>query len=604
MSILDSGFWILDCGSAGRARARGPGRRWGHLGLLIACAAAARAEPAVQLQVDSRQVFVREAVPITLTVSEFTEAELGPLPAVPNSTLRATGGPAESSFVQIVNGRRTESHTRRWQFELVPYAAGELVLPPLSLEVDGQTVQTKSVTLNAQPGVAEQYLAAEVSIGRTRAFVGQRVRATLTIWLKPLRRGGQTIDAGSMLQIVNPIAMGPFPNQVSNAGRFDRPRDVGGRTEMWYAYDFVADLLVERPGPLALGDIEIGAAYPIGGRPRQFRARAEPPALEALAVPQEGRPADFAGAVGVYDIETRAAPRAVRVGDPITLTIELFGDGPVDTLPPPRLADDAALADAFRVPEQILAGETINARRRFNVTIRAKRADVREIPALSYSYFDPDAERFVTARSAPIPLEVTAAAEVVAPDLPRADDADRAPDLQQLDGLRDIETNPAVLLGRASTPAAGAVTAAMVAPPVAFAAGWIGSALVARRRADPGRLRRRRAARAARAHIRAAAGAFRSSAAGPGGTAGPARAIAAAMGGYVADRLNEPPARFLGAAVVDELRRRGVSARVVDLWAAILRQCEEVSFGAGGADADGLARQALVCLEALERERL
>jgi hypothetical protein len=84
-----------------------------------------------------------------------------------------------------------------------------------------------------------------------------------------------------------------------------------------------------------------------------------------------------------------------------------------------------------------------------------------------------------------------------------------------------------------------------------------------------------------------------------------ARAVAAALTGYLADRLDQPPARFTGRAALDFLQQHGVAPHVIERWTEVIARCEEAAFAGGTqTDTDALARQALDCLAALGREKL
>lgn len=568
-----------------------------RLALLLAAWAAGplAAQPSVELTVGCRQLYVNEPCEVAVVVHDFRTCEEPVWPELAGGTVVPLGPGSTSSQVIIVNGRRQESNTRSFPFELTPLAPGELVLPPVSVRVDGQVLQTRPLRLAVQPSNAAELLFAEVTAGRQRAYVGQQLHLKLRIGVRPGRWGRQVLDAGTMLRQLRAPEFGPFPRErpVMTQER----RRVGDSEQVFYVYEFATDWIAARPGPLDPGPLLVGVVYPDNGEYRHLRVRPQIEPLEILPVPMEGRPANFSGAVGLFGIEARAQPTRVRVGDPIELTIDIFGEGPLETLPPPLLAADPQLTAAFRVPAEPLAGELVSARRRFTVTIRALRDDVAAIPPIEYPYFDPDRERFVIARSAPVPLEVEPAAQVAIPELagrPAPATADAG--LQVLDGLHDIETDPARLLGAAAPVAPGAVTAALVAPPAGFALAWLGAAWLRPRLADPAWRRRQAAARAARRNIRAAAGLP---------PADRARAVAAALSGYLADRLAEPPGRVAGPAALELLRSRGVPDELRARWAAVLARCDEASFGGGAPiDADALVGQALACLAALERQRL
>ena len=564
------------------------------------------AQATVELKIGSRNVFVREAVGLQIEVRNFQACEPPTPPEIPNAVLRQLGEASDLTQTSIINGRMTQSHSRTYSYELTPQALGELLIPPIPVKVDGQVLTTRELKLTVRSSDAGQLIAVDVTTGRSRLYVGQRVPLTMTIWVKPARYGSQLLKADQMLQLVRPIQFGPFP-LPARPSMSRRARPGGDPSELYYTYEFVTSFVPDKPGPLSF-DIEAGIEYPTPSGSRNLRARANVEPAEILPVPMEGRPPDFAGAVGLFAIEVNASPTSVRVGDPIELTIDIYGEGPIETLPPPLLNASERLNDDFRLPGEQLAGEMHESRRRFKLTIRAKRDDVTAIPSLEYPYFDPDAERFVVARSKPIPLTVAPAAEVAPPEMAST----RGPQpgastLQALDGLRDIETSETALLTRSTPVTPGLVAGVMFAPPAAFLLAWAGLAYVQSRTADPARRRRQAALRTARrriAGVRASAVRARSASDGPSSRA-LATEVAATLAAYLADRFNEPPARFAGVAAVDFLRDRGVRDVLVSQWASLIQRCEEASF-AGGTQADGeaLARQALDCLAALERQKV
>jgi len=167
---------------------------------------------------------------------------------------------------------------------------------------------------------------------------------------------------------------------------------------------------------------------------RKLRAVDEPRTLLVKPVPSVGRPASFAGAVGRgFSLEVSADRSVVRVGDPIALRMVLRGDGPLEAAVFPRLDAEGLLpAQDFAVAAEPPSGELREGAKTFSTAIRVKRADVREIPALAYTFFDPATERFETVRSLPIALSVGAAdvvgpSQVVRSDAPGTVPASAAP---------------------------------------------------------------------------------------------------------------------------------------------------------------------------------
>jgi hypothetical protein len=122
-----------------------------------------------------------------------------------------------------------------------------------------------------------------------------------------------------------------------------------------------------------------------------------------------------------FSLEVSADRTVVRVGDPIELTLQLRGDGLLESAGIPPLDVPGWLpADDFGTPQGELAGRLENGTKTFRAQVRVKRPGVTEIPALSYAFFNPRSRAYESVQSRPIALSVSdaqrvGAAEVVRP---------------------------------------------------------------------------------------------------------------------------------------------------------------------------------------------
>jgi hypothetical protein len=125
-----------------------------------------------------------------------------------------------------------------------------------------------------------------------------------------------------------------------------------------------------------------------------------------LPIPTVGRPADYRGAVGQYQIATDAGPTHVKSGDPINLLIGISGTGPMELVQAPPLAELPKLSADFKVPNEPLAGFVKGDRKIFQTTIRPRKPGVAMVPAIPFSFFDPTTAKFETVWSKPVSITV------------------------------------------------------------------------------------------------------------------------------------------------------------------------------------------------------
>jgi hypothetical protein len=140
--------------------------------------------------------------------------------------------------------------------------------------------------------------------------------------------------------------------------------------------------------------------------------------VEVREVP-DPRPATFCGGIGEYRLAASASPTALRVGDPLTLTLDIQRgqtSGSLDLISAPDLTANPRIAADFEVLDKNPTGRREKEVKRFEYALRPKRAGV-GIPPLTVTVFDPETERFSEVATEPIALDVSAASRLSAGDL-------------------------------------------------------------------------------------------------------------------------------------------------------------------------------------------
>ncbi|WP_163335959.1 BatD family protein [Desulfopila sp. IMCC35008] len=145
-------------------------------------------------------------------------------------------------------------------------------------------------------------------------------------------------------------------------------------------------------------------------RKQQLHVTSTPQLLKAMPLPDEGRPADFTGTVGTFEIETAVSPQQAEVGEPLSMTIIIRGVGNIDGVEPPSFPASPDWKVYTPVPlDEDTTEATKRGEKRFEQAIVAKSDKVIELPALRFSYFNPNTKQYETAQSAPLPLTITGA---------------------------------------------------------------------------------------------------------------------------------------------------------------------------------------------------
>ena len=132
--------------------------------------------------------------------------------------------------------------------------------------------------------------------------------------------------------------------------------------------------------------------------------------LKIKSLPESDKPEGFAGTVGKFTMDVLAKPTKVKVGDPITLLMNIRGDGNIQTIGEPVLTPrdekDFKLYPAETDTTITDRGEGIRGEKLFSKVIEPQHEDIDMMPAISFSYFDPELEKYKTITHSPIPIVV------------------------------------------------------------------------------------------------------------------------------------------------------------------------------------------------------
>jgi len=578
------------------------------IGRLLAAAlllpALAAADVSVRATLDPPQVRVGEASDLSVEVDGAQNAPVPQIANVGGVSVRYLG---PSTQVSIVNGQVSASITHR--YSVLATQPGRFTIGPITVEYGGKTYAAGTVTLEVVPGGAApgrgqgaapagDQLRLVLSAARAEAYVGERVPITLRLAIGQVR-----------------VADLQYPAIPGDGFALDKlPEPEQRREGATQVVEFHTTLVPLRSGALTIGPATMALNLVVRGRVndpffgglfgdqrRPMELHSEPLTLSVLPLPDAGKPADFSGAVGHFQFDVKAAPLEVAVGDPVTVTSTIRGDGALDAVKPPAIAANERL----RVyPVQVANQPAANAGEKvFEQVAIPLAAGTVALPDLRFSYFDPEARGYQTVDRPPIVLTVHESAAAHA--APQISGAVRAPAPKPERLGRDIvfiKDAPGELRPIGARRWRSPVFWLLQLVPLAV---WLGALAVERRRqrlsGDVRYARFTRAGREARAAIARAGVALRA-----GDRATFHDTVAAAVRDYLAAKLDLPPGAVTAATAAERLRCAGLALGVTGELEAFFAACEQARFapaGADGADMQRTLERADAIVRALERER-
>ncbi len=376
-------------------------------------------------KVDRQRTTQTQPVRLTLTLS--SRQNIAHVPEV-KIDLRAFDyqGPSIGTRMEISNGNTI--FARDLTYALYARKTGRLSIPPATIELSGQVLQTKPITIEVtargqrapdqrREGTAvEDNLFIRVTTDHERVYVGQQLTVTYDLCYRYQLR-----DVG-FSEI--PSFAGFWVKDLLVAQSLDPKRENIDQLAFNVSTLRRAALFPTRSGAHRIDPLVMSCSIsksrrrrgglfdsifddPFFGRSQTHLVRSEAIEVEALPLPRSGQPDDFGGAVGRFAISVEAQPRSVPVGDPVTVRVRVEGEGNFQAVRVPVLAD----IDGFKVydPKQIdeegIVGNRYAGSRTLEYILIPERAGSLKIPAVSFSYFNPSQVVYETVESASIEID-------------------------------------------------------------------------------------------------------------------------------------------------------------------------------------------------------
>ena len=175
-----------------------------------------------------------------------------------------------------------------------------------------------------------------------------------------------------------------------------------------------------------------------GIAPKEVTITSPSSELKVLPLPTEGRPKDFSGAVGDFQVSSDVSPVRAAEGDPITLRLHVSGTGNFDRVDP-SMFDHLDHWKTYPAKSSFTQGDAVGYKgeKVFEQPLIAAQAGEQSIPGLELSYFNPATRHYERARTSPIKVMIgTSLADSSLSAPAEAQNPNGAPASQFAQGLR------------------------------------------------------------------------------------------------------------------------------------------------------------------------
>jgi hypothetical protein len=332
------------------------------------------------------------------------------------------GGPNQSVSHSWMNGVR--SFNKTYSYFLQPKNQGNFTISQAEIEVEGVVYKTspikitvtKAIDIPKDPNdpdyIANNKIHVTANLSKTNPYLNEAITVEYRLYVAP-RTG-----VSNWREVDNPEFNGFWSQNIDSNSR-EVFKGMYNGEEYRYVILRRSVLYPQKTGELKIEPLSLDVAidvpsgqYDFFGRPlsRQVRKTISTGTkkVDVKALPLEGKPDNFTGAVGNFTFKTNTDKTTLDANESLNLTIEVTGNGNLKLFEIPGINLPSSL-EVYE-PEH---GEKVNT---YITGMQGKINDTYTIvpqfkgkyplPSINFSYFDPKTETYKTLSSQEIVIDV------------------------------------------------------------------------------------------------------------------------------------------------------------------------------------------------------
>lgn len=365
------------------------------------------------------------------------------------------GGPftSSSSSFQVINGSMSQSHTNTYTMALQAYKEGEFTIGSASVTVKGDKVTSNPFSIkvvadngnayggnsqddqNSQsqqrhgstdPQVSGKDLFLKVTPSKKSVYLGEQVVLTYKLYTK--------VGVSSLTVSKMPSYGGAWMKEIgdNNGGTLRQSSEYVNGVEYTTAEIRKVVLVPQRVGKLVIDpmSVECIAQIPTNNNSRrsmdpfdmffndpffgrgftnvQKELSCSSLGIDVKNLPNEGKPASFAGAVGNYSFKAEIDKTELKTNEAFTLTLTVSGTGNVELLqmPEPVFPPDFEVYDPKVIVDANPSSNGISGTKRQEYLVIPRRVGDFTIAPVEFSFFNPSSGSYSVARSEQFDIHV------------------------------------------------------------------------------------------------------------------------------------------------------------------------------------------------------
>ncbi len=361
-------------------------------------------------------------------------------------SLQVLSGPSTStnSSIQYANGKMVRSYSLTYTYVVQATKEGQVNIPSATVKVDKTTVKSNSISINVVKNSGKQQQGAnnntssdsgvlqdddvyiKATVSKLNPYIGEQVILTYRIYTKvPV--------SNLMMKKLSSFQGFWSKSLLDNQQQYKQTTEVINGEEYVVAVINQFAIFPQKTGKLVIEPTEMECTVQLRVQNKNKRGydpfddffndpffnrnvknintiiKSKPLTLNVVALPQEGKPSNFAGAVGDFRISGKIDREQLTANDAITLTYTISGKGGMELIEMPdvKFPVDFESFDP-KVINNIKTGPSgISGKKKFEYIAIPRVAGEFTIKPVLLSYFNPTDKKYHTISTKAFNIDVS-----------------------------------------------------------------------------------------------------------------------------------------------------------------------------------------------------
>ena len=342
---------------------------------------------------------------------------------------KVVGGPSSSVSQSWINGKASYSQT--YIYILEPKREGEFIIESDTIEYDNEIVKSNAIKLTVSAAIeipkdpnnpeyiAQQNIHLVAEVSNLNPYVGEGIYVVYKLFVSP------NISVNDWRVSESPQYNG-FWNQDIEVTDLNAQNGKYNGEDYRFLVLKRAVLIPQRSGELIIEpmkmDFSVGIPTGRGDffgnmitRNISYATESAIRKVRVKALPEEGKPEGFSGAVGDFMFSISADKNVLKSNDAAQIKVEVKGSGNLKLFEIPKIVTPAEL-EAYTPEHKEDVVTSLNGLRGSisdAYTVVPQFKGKYKIPEVSFSYFNPKDEKYYTVLAEAVFVEVTDGKELV-----------------------------------------------------------------------------------------------------------------------------------------------------------------------------------------------